>query len=94
MLPGARGHLPVAAGDLLLHRQFAGAAFRLCGENLAPGSSSRSSCCSALSTKGFWLQPKEVRDLIDDENTRANRIEAMRWRLLVLDGDRDRASMR
>jgi hypothetical protein len=33
----------------------------------------------ALSTKGFWLERKEVRDLIDDENTRANRIEAMRW---------------
>ena len=34
---------------------------------------------AALSTKGFWLQPREVRDLIDDENTRANRNEAMRW---------------
>jgi hypothetical protein len=32
----------------------------------------------ALVTKGFWLQPKEVRDLIDDEGTRANRLEAMR----------------
>jgi hypothetical protein len=32
----------------------------------------------ALATKGFWLQPKEVRDLIDDEGTRANRLEAMR----------------
>ena len=29
-------------------------------------------------TKGFWFQPKEVRDLIDDENTRANRLDAMR----------------
>jgi hypothetical protein len=37
---------------------------------------------AALSTKGFWLQPKEVRDLIDDENTRANRNEAMRWGFL------------
>ena len=26
---------------------------------------------AALATKGFWLEPKEVRDLIDDENTRA-----------------------
>lgn len=34
---------------------------------------------AALATKGFWLQPKEVRDLIDDENTRANRNDAMRW---------------
>src|SRR5215213_599552 len=34
---------------------------------------------AALATKGFWFQPKEVRDLIDDENTRANRNEAMRW---------------
>lgn len=37
---------------------------------------------AALSTKGFWLQPKAVRDLIDDENTRANRSEAMRWGFL------------
>lgn len=37
---------------------------------------------AALATKGFWLQPKEVRDLIDDENTRANRNEAMRWGFL------------
>ena len=36
----------------------------------------------ALSTKGFWLEPKEVRDLIDDENTRANRTDAMRWGFL------------
>jgi len=35
-----------------------------------------------LATKGFWLEPKEVRDLIDDENTRANRNEAMRWGFL------------
>jgi hypothetical protein len=34
---------------------------------------------AALATKGFWLQPREVRALIDDENTRANRIEAMRF---------------
>ena len=32
----------------------------------------------ALVTKGFWLQPREVRNLIDDEGTRANRLEAMR----------------
>ena len=31
----------------------------------------------ALATKGFWFQPREVRDLIDDENTRANRLQAM-----------------
>ena len=37
---------------------------------------------AALSTKGFWFQPKEVRDLIDDENTRANRNEGMRWGFL------------
>jgi len=34
---------------------------------------------AALTTKGFWLQPREVRALIDDEVTRANRIEAMRF---------------
>ena len=33
---------------------------------------------SALATKGFWLQPRAVRDLIDDEGTRANRLDAMR----------------
>src|SRR5215208_1834344 len=38
---------------------------------------------AALATKGFWLQPKEVRDLIDDENTRANRNDAMRWGFVV-----------
>lgn len=37
---------------------------------------------AALSTKGFWLQPKQVRDLIDDENSRANRNDAMRWGFL------------
>lgn len=37
---------------------------------------------AGLATKGFWLAPKEVRDLIDDENTRANRSEAMRWGFL------------
>jgi len=36
----------------------------------------------ALSTKGFWFEGKEVRDLIDDENTRANRNDAMRWGFL------------
>lgn len=38
---------------------------------------------AALATKGFWLQPKEVRDLIDDENTRANRNDAMRWGFVI-----------
>jgi len=32
----------------------------------------------ALASKGFWFQPREVRELIDDEGTRANRLEAMR----------------
>jgi hypothetical protein len=36
----------------------------------------------ALSTKWFWFESKEVRDLLDDENTRANRYEAMRWGFL------------
>src|SRR3982750_3921575 len=35
-----------------------------------------------LATKGFWLERKEVRELVDDENTRANRAEAMRWGFL------------
>jgi hypothetical protein len=34
---------------------------------------------AALTTKGFWLQPREVRELIDDENTRANRSDAVRY---------------
>ena len=42
---------------------------------------------AALATKGFWLEPKEVRDLIDDENTRANRNDAMRWGFLFSMGD-------
>jgi hypothetical protein len=32
----------------------------------------------ALMTKGFWFHSREVRDLIDDENTRANRNESAR----------------
>jgi hypothetical protein len=32
---------------------------------------------AGLATKGFWFQPREVRELIDDENTRANRRDAM-----------------
>jgi hypothetical protein len=32
----------------------------------------------ALATNGFWFRPKEVRDLINDEVTRANRLDAMR----------------
>ncbi len=32
----------------------------------------------ALASKGFWFQPREVRELIDDESTRANRLDAMR----------------
>lgn len=39
-----------------------------------------------LATKGFWLEPKEVRDLVDDENTQANRNEAMRWGFLFAMG--------
>lgn len=34
---------------------------------------------AALATKGFWFQPREVRALIDDEVTRANRNDAMRF---------------
>jgi ABC-type Fe3+ transport system permease subunit len=31
----------------------------------------------ALATNGFWFQSKEVRELINDESTRANRSRAM-----------------
>ena len=34
---------------------------------------------AALTTKGFWLKSREVRDLIDDETTRAHRFEGMQW---------------
>jgi hypothetical protein len=34
---------------------------------------------AALTTKGFWFRPREVRELIDDENTRANRLDAIRY---------------
>lgn len=34
---------------------------------------------AALTTKGFWFHPREVRNLIDDENTRANRMDAIRY---------------
>ena len=34
---------------------------------------------AALTTKGFWLRSREVRDLIDDEGTRANRQAALGW---------------
>lgn len=37
---------------------------------------------ATLATRGFWLEPTEVRALIDDENTRANRLDAMRWGFL------------
>lgn len=32
---------------------------------------------AALATKGFWFHPKDVRDLVDDESTQANRNHAM-----------------
>ena len=38
---------------------------------------------AALTTKGFWLKSREVRDMIDDEGTRANRSEALRWGFVV-----------
>ena len=34
---------------------------------------------AAIATKGFWLQPREVRAMIDDEVTRSNRNDAMRF---------------
>ncbi|HEY7959480.1 MAG TPA: hypothetical protein VID20_05405 [Sphingomicrobium sp.] len=33
---------------------------------------------TAIATNGFWFQPREVRSMIDDELTRANRNDAMR----------------
>jgi hypothetical protein len=34
---------------------------------------------AALTTKGFWLRPAAVREMIDDEGTRANRGDALGW---------------
>jgi hypothetical protein len=34
---------------------------------------------AALTTKGFWLHSREVRDMIDDEGTRAHRVAALGW---------------
>jgi hypothetical protein len=34
---------------------------------------------AALATKGFWFQPREIRSMIDDEVTRSNRADAMRF---------------
>jgi ABC-type Fe3+ transport system permease subunit len=39
-----------------------------------------------VATKGFWLERKEVRDLIDDEVTRSNRTDAMRLGFLFACG--------
>jgi hypothetical protein len=37
----------------------------------------------ALATGGFWLKPRNVRALMDDEVTRANRAEAFRIGFLI-----------
>ncbi len=34
---------------------------------------------AALTTKGFWFRKRELRDMIDDESTRAHRGDAMQW---------------
>jgi hypothetical protein len=34
---------------------------------------------AALATNGFWLQPREVRSIIDDELSKSNRSDAMRF---------------
>ena len=34
---------------------------------------------AALSTKGFWFHSRDVRDMVDDETTRAHRGDAMGW---------------
>lgn len=38
---------------------------------------------AALTTKGFWLRSRELRDMIDDETTRAHRLDAMEWGFVV-----------
>ena len=39
---------------------------------------------AGLATKGFWLQQREVRDLIDDESSRANRLEGPRLGFIIV----------
>lgn len=34
---------------------------------------------AALTTKGFWFHSREVRDVVDDESTRAHRFEGLQW---------------
>jgi len=38
---------------------------------------------AALTTKGFWFNRREVRDMIDDEVTRAHRGDALGWGFIV-----------
>ena len=38
---------------------------------------------AVLATKGFWFHRRELRDLIDDESTQANRLAALRWGFLT-----------
>ena len=38
---------------------------------------------AAIATNGFWLQPRQVRSMIDDEVTRANRSDAMRFGFVI-----------
>lgn len=38
---------------------------------------------AALTTKGFWLRSREVRELIDDEGTRANRVDSVGWGFMM-----------
>ena len=38
---------------------------------------------AVLTTKGFWLRSRKVRDLIDDEATRANRVDALGWGFIM-----------
>lgn len=38
---------------------------------------------AALATNGFWLQPRRVRSMIDDEITKSNRSDAMKFGFIV-----------
>jgi hypothetical protein len=38
---------------------------------------------AALTTKGFWLRRREVREMIDDETTKAHRGEALGWGFIM-----------
>jgi ABC-type Fe3+ transport system permease subunit len=38
---------------------------------------------AGIATRGFWFEKPQTRDLLDDESTRANRLDALRFGFIV-----------